>query len=178
VDYKLGLRPLGNKKRLGFIKGSTCNASLLLFSASSSAMRYCEAFVQYALQKPPPIVIETMVAYTPKIVYEEKYAFIYPYAGVGAHPGYRRWAEEAILTCNVISSQYSFTAGEYACLPANVEFVLRWDILVPGSFDQNSPQALELLIDPPGGGFGFVYLVDSETSQQKVKIKEVTLDNP
>jgi hypothetical protein len=153
LSVKRGLRPLGNKKRLAFVEGETCNASLALFGDRVSAECYCDAFIQYAHENPPPVVMETMVAYVPKIVLAEKYAFIYPYTGVGAHPEYQRWAQDAIRACNSVMRQHNSTAGEYAYIPSNVEVVLRWDILVPRDFDPDSTEAQELLTDPPDGGF-------------------------
>jgi hypothetical protein len=70
------LRPLGNKKRFVFDEVKGCLDYRAQFRDKASAERYYEAFVRFAEQNPPPVLIEVMVAYTPNTIYSEKYSFI------------------------------------------------------------------------------------------------------
>ncbi len=149
----LNLHPLGNRKRLGFVEGKDCHAYLVLFSDQAEAEHYYEAFVSYAHQRHVPFVIEVMVAHLPKIMFPEKYAFVLPYFGAGARPGYHEWAKEAILACNGDLGQRKYTAGRYGLLQGVLGSVILWDILLPSGFDAGTGEARELLSDPPGMGY-------------------------
>jgi hypothetical protein len=159
------LRPLGNKKRLGF-DGATCNDYRAQFRDRPSAERYYEAFLKYARIHPPPMLIEVMVAYTPNTIYSEKYAFILPYFNVDEREDYRKWAGEAIMTCNDVQRQHSYCAGNnYSYLPGSISSkgtVIRWTIIAPETFDPDSIEALELLTDPPEMGFERVAIEGQE----------------
>ncbi len=151
------LRPLGNKKRLGFVEGKDCNDYRAQFRDRVSAERYYEAFVKYAEHNPPPMIIEVMIAYTPNTIYSEKYSFILPYFNVGVREDYQNWGREAILNCNDMQRQHSYCAGNsYGYVPQSISAqgaVIRWTILPPTGFDHESQEAQELLSDPQEMGF-------------------------
>ncbi len=151
-----GLRPLGNKKRL-VPSEKGCLDYRAQFRDSASALRYYEAFVKYAGRNPPPVLIEVMAAFTPNTIYAEKYSFILPYFNVGVREDYQKWAKEAILSCNDVLRQHSYCSGnKYEYVPESISSagsVLRWAILPPKGFDPDSPEAKELLSDPPEMGY-------------------------
>jgi hypothetical protein len=145
---------LGNKKRLTQCEGEDAyNAYFLLFRDKDSAERYYNAFISYGRKNPPPYLIEVMVAYAPKTIFAEKYAFTYPNPRSDTRPKYQEWAREAILTCNDTLRPHSNTDSKYYALKTNVEVVYKWDILPPPRFDMDSAEAKELLSDPENGGY-------------------------
>lgn len=150
------LRPLGNKKRLCFGEGGDCNDYRAQFRDRESAERYYDAFVKYAGINPPPVLMEVMVAYTPNTIYSEKYSFILPYFNIGVREDYQEWAREAILDCNDVQMQHSYSAGNYQQLPNSISSkgsVIKWTIIPTDGFDLDSSEAQELLSDPPEMGF-------------------------
>jgi hypothetical protein len=177
IIKKNGLRPLGNKKRLVFVEGRGCLDYRAQFRDRESALRYYEEFVKYAERKPPPILIEVMAAYTPETIYPEKYAFILPefdfYGGVPENcrewtKDYQKWANEAILNCNDILRQHSYSAGNsYEYVPTSISSkgsVIKWTIIPPRNFNLESSEARELLSDPPEMGFKEVKFAANESA--------------
>ncbi len=107
---KRGLRPLG-KKRLLWTEGKECLMYAAIFRDNRNAERYSELFASDAQKNPPPYMVETMVAYAPKTIYNEKFAFICPYPGEDSKAGYEEWAHEAMLTCNDTLRQENYFSG-------------------------------------------------------------------
>ena len=150
------LRPLGNKKRLVFDEENGCLDYRAQFRDKASAERYYEAFVRFAEHNPPPVLIEVMVAYTPNTIYSEKYSFILPYFDSGRED-YQKWAREVMFHCNDIQRQHSCCSGnDYSYVSGSISS--KWTILPPRGFDPDSPEAQELLTDPPGMGFDTVII--------------------
>lgn len=153
------LRPLGNKKRLGF-DGKDCNDYRAQFRDRGSAEGYYKAFLEYSKLYPPPILIEVMVAYTPNTIYSEKFSFILPYFNEGVREDYQQWAKKAIMSCNDILRQHSYCAGnDYSYVPTSISSkgtVIKWTILPPKNLNHDSNEAQEFLSDPPEMGFDAV----------------------
>ena len=161
---KRGLRPLGNKKRLLWTEGKECLMYAAIFRDDRNAERYSELFASYAQKNPPPYVVETMVAYAPRTIYHEKFAFICPYPDEDSLAGYEAWAHEAMLTCNDTLRQENYFSGySYEAVIPNLETILRWDVLLPRGFAFDSPAAQEMLTDPPDGGFKAVKMKDQDS---------------
>jgi len=148
-----GLRPFGNKKRLLFQEGQSCYAYMALFGEKQKLERYYKTYIEYAEKNPPPLPIEVMMAYAPKNIHAQKFAFVYPYTGSGVNPDYQAWAREAILACNDVVRQDTYLAGDYSSIPSNIEVVLDWDILLPAGLSLDIPEADEIFSDPPDCGF-------------------------
>lgn len=152
-----GLRPLGNKARLG--EGIDYRAQ---FRDRDSAERFYKSFVSYSNRNPPPMLIEVMVAYTPNTIYPEKYAFILPYFNSDVPADYQEWARGAMQSCTDVQRQHSYSSGNsYEYVPQSIGpkgCVLDWTIIPPGKFDPESGEMRKLLSDPPEMGFESVHL--------------------
>lgn len=152
-----GLRPLGNKKRLGFGEDKDCLDYRAQFRDRGSALAYYKAFLSHASKNPPPVLIEVIVAFTPNTIYSEKYSMILPYFNVGAREDYSQWARNAIMSSNDTLRQHSYSAGNsYSYVPSSIGAqgaVIEWTIVAPRGFDPDSPEGQELLVDPPDGGY-------------------------
>jgi serine/threonine-protein phosphatase 6 regulatory ankyrin repeat subunit B len=173
IIKKNGLRPLGNKKRLGFVEGKDCLDNRAQFRDRESALRYYKAFVNYAERNPPPLLIEVMVAFTPNTIYPEKYSVILPYFNINVRKDYKQWAGEAILNCNDVQRQHSYSAGNsYDYVPKSISSegaVIEWTIITPENFNPESFEGRELLSDPPGMGFNIVNVEGLEISDTLIK---------
>lgn len=153
-----GLRPLGNRKRLAWVEGKGLLMYAAIFGQQRQAEQYFQLMTGYARQNPPPLVAEIMVAYAPKTIYEEKYAFICPYPDP-EKPAYREWVREAMLSCNDTLCQQNYFSGYgYDQVIPNLDHLIAWTILLPRDFDPDSPAGREMLADPPDGGFREVRL--------------------
>ncbi len=162
-----GLRPLGNKMRLGF-NGEECLDYRAQFRDRESAERYFEAFLNYSNDNPPPMLIEIISAYTPNTIYSEKYAFILPYFGIGVREDYQAWARDTIMSCNEVQRQHSYCSGnDYGYVPQSISSsgaVIKWAIVPPKGFDLDSDESQELLSDPPEMGFDAVNIEGQGTA--------------
>jgi hypothetical protein len=159
IIIRKGLRPLGNKNRLGY-NGKDCLDYRAQFRDKASAERYYEAFIQYSINNPPPILIEVMVAFTPNTIYPEKFSFILPYFDIEVREDYQNWARKAIMSCNDAQRQHSCCSGNsYRYVPTSISSkgsVIKWTILPPKKINFDSAEAQELLSDPSNMGFDVV----------------------
>lgn len=146
-----GLRPFGNKLRLAQTDDQY-NVRLFLFADQADAKLYYNTFITYAEQNPPPFPFELILARI-HTIFEEPFGLIFPNEMAENRTQYAGWFRDATLTCNETLRNFQSTDHNYGMLGRYVKELFNWTILIPASFDPDSPEGEKIFSDPPDGGY-------------------------
>jgi hypothetical protein len=146
ADLTLGLRPLGNMKRLAKF------GTYLCFRDMETARRYYRAWIQYARTHAPPRLIEVMLVFFGNdFVMAERFGLVHPEPDEEAEPELKQWILQCTRHTNGVVRFHDYTDGQYKNIGDVIDTVLDWDILVPEDFDSNRAGYQHLLMDVDDG---------------------------
>jgi hypothetical protein len=147
-----GIRPLGNKKRLGNNVAEQSNIRLLLFQEQADSKTYFHLLCTYAENNPPPLSFEMLLVRI-KTIFDEPFGIVLPYEGLEDSQDYFKWLKAAIIECNESDIIFQKADHNYELFNQYVEKLYDWTVLLQKGVELDSAEVQVILSDPDGEGY-------------------------